>query len=133
MSWSKGGGWFEGAACEALLTAHDDEALAAAVIAVAKDLESAETREGIEELCFTLRETGGMVRLGGLLAHADPIVHQTSLMLLATLTTPEVDSQAALTQAAPRGCQCGAGPGRAPLLARGAHGRIRVRSGAEHV
>ena len=61
MSWSKGGGWFEGAACEALLTADDDESLAAAIIAVAKDLESAETREGIEELCFTLRETGGMV------------------------------------------------------------------------
>ena len=84
--------------CEALLKASEGE-LAGAVIAVARLLESADTQERMADLARTFRESGALVRLSQCVNHDEPIIHQTSLMLLATLTTVDVDPFAADTKA----------------------------------
>ena len=54
-----------------------------------------------EALCETVRATGTIARICELVAHPTPLMHQASLMLLATFTTIEVDAHAEATRVHP--------------------------------
>ena len=54
--------------------------------------------EAAWDLCAVLRDEGVIEALGTLVSHAQPPIHQTALMLLAELTTEDVDPDATETK-----------------------------------
>ena len=85
-------------AIQAGLESGDDEARAYALIELAQIVDG--TPEGTATLmmCLKLRKRGVLQAVSALVPNVEPIIHQTCLMLLATLTTLEVDPNAPATQ-----------------------------------
>ena len=54
--------------------------------------------EDAEALCEYLRIAGGVALIAGLLAHAEPGIHQTALLLIGNIASDAVDPKAALTK-----------------------------------
>ena len=81
------------------LHAEDDQAKAEALIQLANNLDVTSEGPATRTLAEKLRKLGAVQSLCVLTGHEAPMIHQTALMLLATLSTVEVDANAAATVA----------------------------------
>ena len=79
--------------CDALTVATTDEAALEALIQLAQVVDSTEERSELNSLCSTMRNSGAMERICQLAAHSTPVIHQVSLMLLATVTSSDDDRE----------------------------------------
>ena len=81
-------------ASQALASAASDEATAAALVAMAQKVEDNQDGMCMATFCEVLRARGAVEQICRLSEHPAPLIHQTSLMLLASLTTTDVDPRA---------------------------------------
>ena len=93
------------AACDALATAVTDEDIAAALISIAQFVDMMSEGAEMEAMCEMLRQKA-VAQICDLTSHPTPIIHQSSLMLLANFTTIEVDANAEATKAIIKASGC---------------------------
>ena len=85
--------------CDALTAATTEEAAFEALIQLAQVVDSTEERSELISVCSTMRISGAMERICLLAAHSTPVIHQVSLMLLATVTSSDDDREHAAATA----------------------------------